>query len=94
MGRKRWLQLGSALIVAGVLIVVFGKDAAYSDLAVSLARDPTNQVAPLQAVQRVQLWTSVGGFTAGIGLIVVTTSHCSRWFVKTTAPTPDATSTN
>lgn len=92
MGCKRWLQLGSALILAGVLIVAFGKAEAYSDLSASWARDPTNRIegALLQAVQRVQLWTSVGGFTVGIGVIVVTTSLCSRWFVKPPAPNPDA----
>jgi len=92
MGHKRWLQFGVAYIVAGVLIVHFGTSAAYSALSAAWASGSLNQESLTQAVQHVQLWRCVGGFTAGIGVIAVAAALCFRWFVKHPAPNPDAPS--
>jgi len=89
MGHKRWLQLGVALIVAGVLIVGCGTSAVYSDLSAAWARGSLDERATMQAAEGVRLWRSVGGFAAGIGVIAVAMSLCFRWLVKPVNP-PDA----
>lgn len=89
MGHKRWLQVGVALIVVGILIVGCGTSAAYSDLYAAWARASLNQEAHMQAVHSVRLWRSVGGFAAGIGVTAVAISLYFRWLVKPVKP-PDA----